>query len=185
MNRTSILDDETFRVAIKRLTIQHQVILTSECGSLSSLIRAVVTRSRNLGELDLTILAWLRRHLGEVSETAKRAAIAAMATRDGRRLAETADAAVQDLLAESRRRLAQSLATRGEGLENFCRDRRRRLWSGPLGWSLLCSHSRAGEVSRLSGSRPPSRDGFPQAPADFRDYARDDVVVGDQAGAVG
>ena len=120
MNRTSILDDETFRVAIKRLTIQHQVILTSECGSLSSLIRAVVTRSRNLGELDLTISAWLRRHLGEVSETAKKAAIAAMAIEMGVAW-QDCDAAVQDLLAESRRRLAQSLR-REEGLENVCRD---------------------------------------------------------------
>jgi hypothetical protein len=120
MTRTSVLDEDSFCFAIERLTPVQQAVLLHERESLSTLVRAAASRSRSLGKLDVVLSSWLLQNLGESSETAKRAAVAAMALEMDAHWRNCSDA-VQDVATGSRRRLAQSLRV-DEGTWNFARN---------------------------------------------------------------
>jgi hypothetical protein len=120
MTRTSVWDEDSFCFAIERLTPVQQAVLFHEGESLSTLVRAAASRSRSLGKLDVVLSSWLLQNLGESSETAKRAAIAAMALEMDAHWRNCCDA-VQDVATGSRRRLAQSLRV-DEGTWNLARN---------------------------------------------------------------
>jgi hypothetical protein len=120
MTQRFLSDEECFRSAIERLTPPRQAIVLQEGRSLSTLARAAASRSRNLGEVDVALSAWLSEHLGETSQSAKRAAVAAMAFEMDVQWRKCGGD-VPDLLTGSRQRLAQTLRDE-EGTWNFARN---------------------------------------------------------------
>jgi hypothetical protein len=134
MTQKSVSEEESFRSAIERLTPPQQTILLQATPSLARLARAAASRSRNLGEVDVALTAWLSEHLGETSQSAKRAVVAAMAI--GMNVqCRKCGGDVPDFVTRSRQRLAQTLRYE-EGALNFARDAAvasgAGLWAGAL-----------------------------------------------------